>query len=130
MEMRWLRRASRMRRSQSLLIGGVAVLLALAVHAQAVGGEPGDEIRVLRVDDMINPITERYVTRGIEEASASGAALLLVELDTPGGLLDSTQRITSALLVSDVPVDWLSMGAPANPSAATRLQRTRVVRRG
>jgi membrane-bound serine protease (ClpP class) len=86
------------------LFGVFCLILGFAVQAQGVLGQTPGEVRVLTIDGMINPITERYLTRGIEEASASGAALLLLELDTPGGLLESTQRMTSAILRSEVPI--------------------------
>jgi membrane-bound serine protease (ClpP class) len=45
-----------------------------------------------------------YISRGIREAHAAGAVALVVELDTPGGLLKSTDDITKAILGSPVPV--------------------------
>lgn len=68
------------------------------VHAAA------GEVRVLSVDGIINPISARYVVRGIEAAAEEGDAAVLIELDTPGGLLDATQEITGAMLNARLPV--------------------------
>ena len=68
------------------------------VHAAA------GEVRVLSIDGIINPISARYVVRGIEAAAEEGDAAVLIELDTPGGLLDATQEITGAMLNARLPV--------------------------
>jgi membrane-bound serine protease (ClpP class) len=62
------------------------------------------QVRVLRVEGIINPISARYVVRGIEEAAEEHDEAVLIELDTPGGLLDATQEITGAMLNAQVPV--------------------------
>jgi membrane-bound serine protease (ClpP class) len=69
-----------------------------------VAAQSPGEVRVLALDGMINPVSERYLVRGIGDAASEGAGLVLVELDTPGGLLDATQSLTAAMLASDVPI--------------------------
>ncbi len=59
---------------------------------------------VLTLDDSINPATRDYVERGIRQAESMGAALLVVELDTPGGQVESMRRLAQSILVSEVPV--------------------------
>jgi membrane-bound serine protease (ClpP class) len=79
------------------MIGVVAVLLSAApAFAQ--------EVVKLRVDDTIQPASQLFVERGIETAEARDAELVVIELDTPGGLLDSTREITTAITQSAVPV--------------------------
>jgi membrane-bound serine protease (ClpP class) len=56
------------------------------------------------VNDTINPITEEYISRALDEAAKQHADALLIELRTPGGLLDSTRTIIEHILASDVPV--------------------------
>jgi membrane-bound serine protease (ClpP class) len=56
------------------------------------------------VNDTINPITQEYITRALDEAAKQHADALLIELRTPGGLLDSTRSIIEHILASDVPV--------------------------
>ncbi|MEX2136263.1 MAG: nodulation protein NfeD [Chloroflexota bacterium] len=75
------------------------------------------EVRVLSVDGIINPISARYLVRGIEEAADEGDTAVLIELDTPGGLLDATQEITGALLNARLPV--IVYVTPAGSHAAS-----------
>lgn len=62
------------------------------------------EAHVVEVDGIISPITERYITRALEEAERSGAEAVVITLDTPGGLLSATRDITETLLSAPVPV--------------------------
>ncbi len=57
-----------------------------------------------RIEGVINPITVRYVERVIRGAEERGAAAVILTLDTPGGLIESTYRITGLLLNARVPV--------------------------
>src|ERR1035438_9647037 len=61
-------------------------------------------VEKLILSDTIQPITEAELNRAIERANKDGAQALLVELDTPGGLLDSTRTMAGAILGSRVPV--------------------------
>jgi len=58
----------------------------------------------LKIDGTINPVTAEYIHRGIEKAGNERAECLLIELNTPGGLLKSTRVIVGDLLESPVPV--------------------------
>jgi membrane-bound serine protease (ClpP class) len=84
----------------SLSLGILILALGAAGEADAAVGE----LRVLSVEGVINPISARYVVRGIEAATEEGDAAVLIELDTPGGLLDATQDITGAMLNAGLPV--------------------------
>lgn len=64
---------------------------------------PGEIIRI-RVDGIIAPSSARYILRALREAESKRANALVVELDTPGGLLKSMDEITKALLNAKVPV--------------------------
>ena len=61
-------------------------------------------VEVVRLDGAIDAINARYLARGIDEAAANGALLLVVELDTPGGLLSSTRDMVEAILSARLPV--------------------------
>jgi membrane-bound serine protease (ClpP class) len=108
--MRWLNR------TLSLAALGLGALL-LALGAPRAADAATGELRVLSVDGIINPIAARYLVRGIEEAAADGDAAVLIELDTPGGLLDATQEITGAMLNARVPV--IVYVTPAGTHAAS-----------
>src|SRR3989454_2977546 len=92
--------------------GGAAVLAALVVagaapllarDAAAAASEAATVFRI-RVEGIIAPSSARFIQRAIREAEESNAAALLIELDTPGGLLKSMDDITKAILNSRVPV--------------------------
>jgi membrane-bound serine protease (ClpP class) len=88
----------------ALLMGFVAVLgqavPALALQPQAQ--QPLVDKLVL--SDTIQPVTEAELIQAIAHANADGAQALLIELDTPGGLLESTRTMAGAILSSRVPV--------------------------
>jgi membrane-bound serine protease (ClpP class) len=58
-------------------------------------------VAVITVEGTISPTTTNYIRRGIKEANEMGAQCLIVEMDTPGGLLTSTKNIVQAFLDSD-----------------------------
>ncbi|MBI3330402.1 MAG: nodulation protein NfeD [Nitrospinae bacterium] len=62
------------------------------------------QVDVLELSGIIAPFTAQYVTRGIETAEADGAQAVIIQLDTPGGLLNSTDEIIKKILGSRVPV--------------------------
>jgi membrane-bound serine protease (ClpP class) len=109
----------RARSGRAFFIGGL-VLAALLAPALARAGAPpagGPVVDVIRVTGVIGPATARYVQRGLREAEQSGAEALLIELDTPGGLMKSMDDITKALINSPVPsivYVWPSGGRAAS----------------
>jgi membrane-bound serine protease (ClpP class) len=71
----------------------------------------------IRVDDTIQPISAEYVERAIEHARQTNADAVLIELHTPGGLVDSTREIIEKTLASPVPV--IVYVAPTGANAAS-----------
>lgn len=67
--------------------------------------------------DTIQPVTQAELTRALARANSDGAQALLVEMDTPGGLLDSTRTMVGAILDSKVPV--IVYVAPAGARAGS-----------
>jgi membrane-bound serine protease (ClpP class) len=61
-------------------------------------------IHILHVEGTIVPIVADYIDRGITKAEDENATVCIIELDTPGGLLDSTEEIVQRILNADVPV--------------------------
>ena len=79
------------------------ILGALVVLVSVFPAAAGEVVR-LRVEDTIQPASQQFIERSLEEAARRRAALVILELDTPGGLLDSTREITTAITGSEVPV--------------------------
>ncbi|MFI5118528.1 MAG: nodulation protein NfeD [Terriglobales bacterium] len=80
-----------------ILCCGLLALFATSVAA-------ANSIVKIRIDDTIQPITAEYIDRAIEHARQTNADAVLIELSTPGGLLDSTRTIIQTILASPVPV--------------------------
>lgn len=76
--------------------------MLLAVIGMAASAR-ADVLRVA-VDGTINPISDEYIERGIQQAGRQHAQAVLIEIRTPGGLVDSTRNIISKILASPVPV--------------------------
>lgn len=64
----------------------------------------GNEAYLLVIDDAITPLEAKRLSKAIDEAHSAGARLLIVQLTTPGGLLDSTRQIVEDIFASPLPV--------------------------
>ena len=96
---------------QRLLYGigsGAALLLFLSLCAAPLGAndEPGTRPLVmdLNLDGEVEPVLATYIDEGIAEAARRNASLVLITMDTPGGLSDSMKDIIQHILSSPVPV--------------------------
>jgi membrane-bound serine protease (ClpP class) len=79
------------------------ILLGLAA-ALVFGSACSGEVLKVVVDDTIQPITEEYISRAIDEAQRRNDQAVLIEINTPGGLVDSTRKIIEKITNSSVPV--------------------------
>ena len=82
----------------------IAFLFALITGFLASAAHADGDVVVLEVTGGIGAATAEYVTSGIEHAEAAGASLVIIEMDTPGGLVSSTRDIVQKILASSVPV--------------------------
>src|SRR3954451_11001993 len=71
----------------------------------------------LNINDMIHPISDEFVGRAIDQAQREHDDAVIIELTTPGGLLDSTRSIVEKIMTSRVPV--IVYVAPAGSRAAS-----------
>jgi len=88
--------------SLALLVFGFAWLLTANVVATVSAA--GDHVAVLEIDGTIDDVSARYLARGIDKATADGAQLVIIKLDTPGGYLSSTRDMVEEILSADIPV--------------------------
>ncbi len=77
-------------------------ILWVGIFAFAQDSQP--VVYLIKVDGVIGPSTAHYISRAIGEADRNGATALVIQLDTPGGLMKSTDDITRAMLASPVPI--------------------------
>lgn len=86
----------------------VAIGLILSVAALAGQGQPDSggarTAYVAEWDGIIHPITVEYVRRAVERADEADASILVLILRTPGGLVDATRDVNSAIIESETPV--------------------------
>src|ERR1700736_1152217 len=80
----------------------LALWLACAATPKAFGA--AEKVSLIKIDGAIGPATASYISRSIDEARMQNAQCLVIQLNTPGGLLDSTQTIVQSFLGSTVPV--------------------------
>lgn len=82
----------------------LTLLAALLLSSGAAAAAPSNTVLRLEVKGAINPPISAYVRNGIAKAEEQGAQAVLIELDTPGGLLDSTREIIQAMLNSKLAI--------------------------
>ena len=63
-----------------------------------------NEVHLIMIDGVINPVSMEFIIESIETAEEADAELLIIELDTPGGLMTSMHDIVKSILSSEVPV--------------------------
>jgi membrane-bound serine protease (ClpP class) len=79
------------------------VLLGIASVAFVCSMASGEILKIV-VNDTIQPITEEYIARAIAEAERRNDQAVLIEINTPGGLLESTREIIQKITTSSVPI--------------------------
>jgi membrane-bound serine protease (ClpP class) len=90
-----------------LAAAAAAVLLAAAAAASdppSAQALAPPQVLILRVADAISPATADFIHQGLRQAEQQNAALVILELDTPGGLAESMRAIVQDLLAARVPV--------------------------
>jgi membrane-bound serine protease (ClpP class) len=87
------------------LFTSLRIFFVAASYALLAASTPAAaQVLKIVVDDTIQPITEEYISRAIGEAHTRNASALLIEMNTPGGLVSSTRAIIEKITTSPVPV--------------------------
>ena len=93
-----------------LFIALAGLLPGIVAHAAQVG--------LIKIDGAIGPATASYISRAIDVATAQSDECLIIQLDTPGGLLDSASEIVQKFYASKVPIVVYVSPAPARAGSA------------
>ncbi len=89
---------------RSIILFLVCAAVLLLSHASHASTPQTGQVILLRLHDTIQPISEQYISRGLARAADIHADAVLIEMDTPGGLLDSTRNLVHDILASPSPV--------------------------
>ncbi|MBL7198005.1 MAG: nodulation protein NfeD [Candidatus Omnitrophica bacterium] len=81
------------------------ILLLFNTYLNAQDKIKDSRIDVVKIDNyIINPVTTKFICDAIDESTKNRSICLIIELDTPGGLLESTRTIVKKILNSEVPI--------------------------
>ena len=99
---------------------GTAALIAVAGLAFTTAVRADGTAVLLDIDGALGVATAEYIVGGIKDAQESNANLIIIRMDTPGGLMEPMRDIVQAILGSGVPVaTWVSPGGARADSAGT-----------
>jgi membrane-bound serine protease (ClpP class) len=99
----------------TVLAGSVLIVLLLCSLPLSLAGDK--HIKVLRIEETINPGTAAFLARGATQAVEEDAVLLVVELDTPGGLVTSMRTMIKTIM--NVPIPVVVFVSPSGAQAAS-----------
>jgi membrane-bound serine protease (ClpP class) len=86
----------------ALKFRSLSALLLLAFSAAA--GARAQRVVAVDVDGIVHPVTVEIISRALEQGAGQGAAIVLIRLNTPGGLSDAMRQIIEKIVASPVPV--------------------------
>ena len=96
----------------------LAPLFAAGITFTAMAEPSAANVGMIEVRGSITPVIEAYISRAISVAEKQNDACLIIQLDTPGGLMDSTSKIVQSIYESRVPIVVYVSPAPARAASA------------
>jgi membrane-bound serine protease (ClpP class) len=91
-----------------IIFTSIALAVPLASAMETAGENKSDDVRPvvahIVVDGPISPVSADYIQKQVERAQSDGLDLVILQLDTPGGLMTSTRQIVKTLLGSGIPI--------------------------
>jgi membrane-bound serine protease (ClpP class) len=93
------------------------ILFSLALYGISAFGNGDKHVNVIEINGVINPVAAKFITEAVDQSEEDGAQCLIIQLDTPGGLMDSMRTIVKKLLSARVPV--VVYVSPAGARAAS-----------
>ncbi len=100
------------------MVNGLPGLLIVILGLLSGGTGQAAQVGLIKIDGAIGPATASYIARSLETAAAQNDECLILQLDTPGGLLDSASEIVQKLYDSKVPTVVYVAPAPARAGSA------------
>jgi membrane-bound serine protease (ClpP class) len=91
-------------RNMNRLIFLALLLTGLVLFSSSAPGQESKQVLVIRVTGIINPVSSEFISKNIAAANEMQAEVLVIELDTPGGLDSSMRDIVKDIISSSVPV--------------------------
>jgi membrane-bound serine protease (ClpP class) len=82
----------------------LVIPIAAGIGGSLLAAASPTTVEILTVDGTIVPVIADYIDRGISQAEKDDATVCIIELNTPGGLLDSTEKIVQSIMNADVPI--------------------------
>ena len=116
----FVRRAPHPRTAAALLLATAALNHAAAAPPPPAPAAGPGIATVLEINGAIGPATSRYVVHGLEAARREGSHVVVLEMDTPGGLDSAMRDIIRAILASPVPVVGYVSPPPAQARRGSR----------
>jgi membrane-bound serine protease (ClpP class) len=93
---------ARLRRGFSFLAG--LIFLLLMTYGISLSAATGERIKVIHIEESINPGTAAFLARGTQQAVEDESVLIVVQLDTPGGLVSSMRTMVKTIMNAPIPV--------------------------
>jgi membrane-bound serine protease (ClpP class) len=98
-------------------LAALVFVFSVATPVETGASATAPTVNLIVIEGSINPASADFISDSINKAEANHRAALIIQLDTPGGLLTSAQQIVKAMLNSPVPV--IVYVAPSGSSAAS-----------